>query len=145
MQQVAIDRGAGDPSRDGLGDGQIDTVKINSTNGQAITFTDDNGTVTVSGLGRDVTISNFEAGVDQLVINGQTQTVANGQTVAVTAENSNNTGGTSTASDGSHATGLALLGQAMASSFVTAGDGHGAAPIADQPSSHQPSLTQPHA
>jgi hypothetical protein len=58
---------------------------------------------------------------------------------------SNNTGGTSTASDGSHATGLALLGQAMASSFVTTGDGHGATPIADQPSSHQPSLTHPHA
>ena len=72
-------------------------------------------------------------------------TVANGQTVTVTAVNSNNTGGTSTASDGSHATGLALLGQAMASSFVTAGDGHGATPIADQPSSHQPLLTHPHA
>ena len=70
-------------------------------------------------------------------------TVANGQTV--TAENSNNTGGTSTASDGSHAAGLALLGQHMASSFVTTGDGHGATPIADQPSSHQPSLTHPHA
>ena len=100
--------------------------------------------VTVSGLASDVTISNFEAG-DQLFINGQTVTVADGQTVTVTAVNSNNTGGTSTASDGSHATGLALLGQAMASSFVTAGDGHGATPIADQPSSHQPLLTHPHA
>ena len=100
--------------------------------------------VTVSGLASDVTISNFEAG-DQLFINGQPVTVANGQTVTVTAANSNNTGGTSTASDGSHATGLALLGQAMASSFVTAGDGHGATPIADQPSSHQPLLTHPHA
>jgi hypothetical protein len=145
VQQVAIDLGAGDPSGDGLGDGQIDTVKINSTNGQAITFTDDNGTVKVLGLGRDVTISNFEAGVDQLVINGQTQTVANGQSVTVAAASSNNTGGTSTASDGSHAAGLALLGQAMASSFVTTGDGHGATPIADQPSSHQPLLTHPHA
>jgi hypothetical protein len=145
VQQVAIDLGAGDPSGDGLGDGQIDTVKINSTNGQAITFTDNNGTVTVSGLGSDVTISNFEAGVDQLVINGQPQKVANGQTVTVPAASTNNTGGTSTASDGSHAAGLALLGQAMASSFVTTGDGHGATPIADQPSSHQPLLTHPHA
>ena len=40
---------------------------------------------------------------------------------------------------------LALLGQSMASSFVTAGDGHGATPIADPPSSQQPLLTQPHA
>jgi hypothetical protein len=144
VQQVAIDLGAGDPI-DGQGDGQIDTVNINSTNGQAITFTDNNGTVTVSGLASDVTISNFEAGVDRLVIDGVPQTVHNGQTVTVSAVSSNNTGGTSTASDGSHATGLALLGQAMASSFVTTGDGHGATPIADQPSSHQPLLTHPHA
>ena len=37
-----------------------------------------------------------------------------------------NTGGTVTAADGAHAASLALLGQFMASSFVTAGDGHGA-------------------
>jgi RTX calcium-binding nonapeptide repeat (4 copies) len=133
VQQVAIDLGADD---------QVDTVNINSTN--AVTFTNDHGTVTVSGLGSDVTISNFGAN-DQLVINGELRTVANGQTGTVTAENSNNTGGASTASDGSHATGLALLGQAMASSFVTTGDGHGTTPTADQPSSHQPLLTHPHA
>jgi hypothetical protein len=40
----------------------------------------------------------------------------------------------------------ALLGQFMASSFVTNGDGHGAAPIADQsPAQQQPLLAQPHA
>jgi hypothetical protein len=32
----------------------------------------------------------------------------------------------------------------MASSFVAAGDGHGATPIADQPATQQPLLTQPH-
>ena len=53
LKQVTIDLGA---------DGQVDTVNINSTNGQAITFTDNNGVVTVSGLASDVTISNFEAG-----------------------------------------------------------------------------------
>jgi RTX calcium-binding nonapeptide repeat (4 copies) len=137
LKQVTIDLGADD---------QVDTVNINSTNGQAITFTEDNnGVVTVSGLANDLTISNFEDGVDQLEINGQIQPVAKGQTGTVTAVNSNNTGGTSTANDGSHATGLALLGQAMASSFVAAGDGHGGTPIADQPSSHQPLLTHPHA
>ena len=162
MKQVAIDLGSG---ADGRGDdGVADKVSINSTNGHAITATDKNGVVTVSGLASDVTISNFGAN-DQLFINNHLVTVANGQTV--TAENSrsssmqpkqspmanrhshrvnsNNTGGTSTASDGSHAAGLALLGQHMASSFVTTGDGHGATPIADQPSSHQPSLTHPHA
>jgi hypothetical protein len=138
VKQVAIDL-----VPDG-GDGQADTVNIFSTNGNAIRVTDNNGVVTASGLASDVTISNFAAD-DQLFINGQPVTVANGQTVTVTAASSNNTGGTSTASDGSHARSLALLGQAMASSFVTTGDGHGATPIADQPSSHQPLLTQPHA
>jgi hypothetical protein len=138
VKQVAIDLGAGD--------GQIDKVFINATNGQTVTFTDKDGVVTVSGLANDLTISNFETG-DQLFINGvqQNVTVADDQTGIVPAGNSNNTGDTSTASDGSHATRLALLGQAMGSSFVTADDGHGATPIADQPSSHQPLLTHPHA
>ena len=39
----------------------MDTVTINATNGHAITVTDNNGVVTVSGLASDVTISNFEA------------------------------------------------------------------------------------
>jgi Ca2+-binding RTX toxin-like protein len=39
----------------------------------------------------------------------------------------------------------ALLGQFMASTFVTAGDGHGATPIADPASSQPPLLAQPHA
>ncbi len=39
----------------------------------------------------------------------------------------------------------ALLGQFMASSFVTAGDGHGAAPIAEAAANPQPVLAQPHA
>ncbi|MEH2613050.1 calcium-binding protein [Bradyrhizobium sp. AZCC 1693] len=45
------------------------------------------------------------------------------------------------ATDGTSA---ALLSQFMASSFVSAGDGQGAAPIAD-PSTQQPLLAQPHA
>ena len=46
--------------------------------------------------------------------------------------------------DGSHAA-AALLGQFMASSFVSAGDGHGGMPIADPASSQPPLLAQPHA
>jgi hypothetical protein len=133
VKQVAIDLGGGTASG---GDGQVDTVDINGTSRGRITVTDKNGVVTVSGLASDVTISNFEANLDQLVINGQTVTVA--------SANSSNTGGTSSASDGSHATSLALLGQAMASSFVRAGEGHGATPIAEPPPSQQPMLAQPH-
>ncbi|MGC1693399.1 MAG: calcium-binding protein, partial [Pseudolabrys sp.] len=92
VKQVAIDLGAGTV---GGGDGQADTVSINATNGHEITVADNNGVVTVSGLASTVTIANFEEDVDHLVINGQSVTVA--------AVNSNNTAGTSTASDGSQA------------------------------------------
>ena len=138
VEQVAIDLGGGLP---GGGDGSVDKVFINATHGQAITVADNNGVVTVSGLTNTLTISNFEANLDQLFINNQPVTVANGQSVTVAAMNSNNTGGTSTASDGSHA--AALLGQFMASSFATAGDGHGATPVADQPPTHPPLLAPP--
>ena len=58
----------------------------------------------------------------------------------------NSTDSTVTPADGAQAASLALLGQFMASSFVTAGDGHGGTPLADPASSQQqPLLTQPHA
>jgi hypothetical protein len=142
VKQVAIDLGAVAGTAGG-GDGFADTVSINSTNGHAITVADHNGVVTVSGLASTVTISHFETNLDQLFINGQSVTVVDGHSVTVPAVNSNNTGGTSTANDGSHA--AALLGQFMASSLVTAGDSHSPTPIADPPSSQPPLLTQPHA
>ena len=91
---------------------------------------------------------------NQLSINGVTVTPINGLpftiggfTVADTDGVVTVSGGdnTSTASDGSHAANLALLGQHMASSFVAGGDGHGATPIANQSETQQPLLTQPHA
>jgi len=136
VKQVAIDLGGG-----AGGDGQVDKVFINATHGQAITVADNNGLVTVSGLTNTLTISNFEANLE-LFINNQPVTVADGQTVTVAAMNGNNSGHASTTSDGSHA--AALLGQFMASSFATAGDGHGATPVADQPPTQQPLLAQPH-
>ncbi|HVQ78425.1 MAG TPA: hypothetical protein VMS82_00480, partial [Pseudolabrys sp.] len=81
LKQFAIDLGADD---------QADAVKI-TTNGQ-FTVTDVNGVVTVSDRTSTVTIANFDEDTDHLVINGQPVTVA--------AATSNNTGGTSTASDG---------------------------------------------
>ena len=136
VKQVALDLGGG-----AGGDGQVDKVFINATHGQAITVADNNGLVTVSGLSNTLTISNFEANLE-LFINNQPVTVADGQTVTVAAMNGNNSGHASTTSDGSHA--AALLGQFMASSFATAGDGHGATPVADQPPTQQPLLAQPH-
>ena len=129
LKQFAIDLGTDD------GD-QVDRVNI-TTNGQ-FTVKNDKGVVTVSDLASTVRIANFDEGTDHLFINGQEFPV-------VAAASSTNTGGTSTASDGSHAANLALLGQHMASSFVAGGDGHGAAPIANQSETQQPLLTQPHA
>jgi hypothetical protein len=125
-KRFAIDLGADD------GD-QVDTVNI-ATNGQ-FTVKNVNGMVRVSDLASTVTIANFDEGTDHLFINGQEFPVA-------ASASSNNTSGTSTASD-AHA--AALLGQHMASSFVTDGDGHGATPIADTPANQQPLLAQPHA
>jgi Ca2+-binding RTX toxin-like protein len=147
VKQVALDLGGGDPDGSN-GDGVADTVSINTTPGDAIKVAEHNGVVTVSSLASTVTISNFEinpdgTNLDHLSINGVLFTVVKDQSVTVAAVNSNNTGGTSTASDGSHA--AALLGQFMASSLVTAGDSHSATPIADPPSSQPPLLTQPHA
>jgi Ca2+-binding RTX toxin-like protein len=136
VKQVAIDLGVGGGAVGG--DGTKDTVSIIAPNGLAST----------------VTISNFEVGTDQLSINGVTVTPINGLpftiggfTVADTDGVVTVSGGdnTSTASDGSHAANLALLGQHMASSFVAGGDGHGATPIANQSETQQPLLTQPHA
>jgi hypothetical protein len=59
--------------------------------------------------------------------------------------NSANTGGTLTGSEGLHAQSVALLAQYMASSFVTASNGHGATLITEPPANEQPSfLTHPH-
>jgi hypothetical protein len=127
LKQFAIDLGADDQA--------ADTVNI-ATNGQFTINTDVDGVIMVSDLTSTVTIANFDEGTDHLVINGQE--------FPVVAAASTNTGGTSMASDGSHAANLALLGQHMASSFVAGGDGHGATPIADQPATQHPLLTQPH-
>jgi Ca2+-binding RTX toxin-like protein len=143
VQQVAIDLGTGAP--DDTVNGVADTVNIISTNGQPIEVSDHKGVVTVTGPASTVTISNFETSRDHLVINNQTVTVTDGGTVTLGPVSSHSAGATSTATDGSHAAGLALLGQHMASTFVTAGDGHGGTPFADPPSSQQPSLTHPHA
>jgi Ca2+-binding RTX toxin-like protein len=91
------------------------------------------------GNGDDVLIGG--GGLDQLDGGPGNNTVIASATVATLT----NTGGAAAASDGAHAANLAVLGQFMASSFVTAGDAHGTTPITDQPSNQQPLLTQPHA
>jgi Ca2+-binding RTX toxin-like protein len=164
---------------------QADTVVINATSGDdAITVTNNNGVVTISGLAEEVTISDFEAN-DRIVINGLggddvieasglsgmllTANGGDGDDVLIGSHGNDvltggagddvliGNGGQDVLDGGSGANtvipgsniaapaGVALLGQFMASSFVTAGDGHSGTPIADPPSSQPPLLTQPHA
>ena len=66
VKQVAVDLGS-----NGAPDGQPDTVIINATNGDdAITITNNNGVVTVSGLATETTITNFDPTIDHIVVNG---------------------------------------------------------------------------
>jgi Ca2+-binding RTX toxin-like protein len=193
VKHVAIDLESTPGS--GVGDGQVDTIVINATNGSdAISITDVNGVVTVTGLANDVTITGFEA-TDRLVINGLGgDDVINGSALSANVQLIANGGdgadvliggaGSDTLTGGAGddvliggpgldildggsgnniqiqapvsrndvaniglppAAGAALLGQFMASSFVSAGEGHGATPIADPSASHPPQLALPHA
>ena len=133
--------------------GGDDVIEASGLTGMLLTANGDDGddvligsagndTLT-GGAGDDVLIGG--PGID--ILDGGTgdNILIQSLTVAPMAR-SNGTGDTPTVGDGSHATALALLGQAMASSFVTDGDGHGGMSLADPASSQQqPLLTQPHA
>ena len=66
------------------------------------------------------------------------------QTTLAYAENAAGAGGTLTVSDGRHAAAIALLGNYMAGSFVTAADGHGGTLVTEASQTGQPLLTRPH-
>ena len=76
------------------------------------------------------------------VIAAPTPLSNDGSSFSINFANSNQVA-TLTASDGSHSANVALLGQFIASSFVT--HGHAATPVSDQPATQQqPLLAQPH-
>ena len=65
------------------------------------------------------------------------------QTTLAYAANATDTGGTLTMTDGRHAAGIALLGNYIAGSFVTAADGHGGTLVTKAQTDQQPLLTHP--
>ena len=65
------------------------------------------------------------------------------QTTLAYAANASGTGGTLTVTDGRHAAAIALLGNYMAGSLVTAADGHGGTLISQAQTQQQPLLTHP--
>ncbi|MGY8667411.1 calcium-binding protein [Bradyrhizobium sp. UFLA05-109] len=85
--------------------------------------------------GNGIETLNGEAG-DDILIGGSVQNVLNGGPGANVVIPGGAAAPTARA---------ALIGQFMASSFVAAGDGHGAAPIADPAVAQQPQLAPPHA
>ncbi len=161
----------------GGADGAADTIVLNATGGDdVITVANNNGVITVGGLGEEVTITGFEAG-DRLVINGlggDDVITASGESLGMllTANGGDGDdvllgslgddtlaggagddvligGGGQDVLDGGPGSNVilqsALLGQAMASTFVTTGTGEGAAAMADAALTQQPLLAQPHA
>jgi Ca2+-binding RTX toxin-like protein len=115
------------------GFGGDDVIEASGLTGMLLTANGGDGDdVLVGSRGNDVL--NGEAGDDVLIGNGGIDVLAGGigNNVVINAAT------TAPAS-------VALLGQFMASSFVSASDGHGTMPIADPSSSQQPLLAQPHA
>jgi Peptidase A4 family len=124
------------------GTGRVaDFNTVTFTNARA-TATEPTGTITGSisdpaWQTEEITLVSKSGGV----IAAPTPLSNDGSSFSINFANSNQVA-TLTASDGSHA--VALLGQFMASSFVT--HGHAATPVSDQPATQQqPLLAQPHA
>jgi hypothetical protein len=65
------------------------------------------------------------------------------QTTLAYSQNATGTGGTLTVSDGHHAAAIALLGNYIAGSFVTAADGHGGTLVTEAQTQPQPLLAHP--
>ena len=160
----------------GGADNEADTIVLNATNGDdAIVVTNNNGVITVSGLGADVTITGFEAN-DRLVINGLggndvieasglsgmllTGDGGDGDDVLVGSPGNDTLlggagddvlvgGAGQDVLDGGPGSNVviqsAVLGQFMASSFAPVSQGPASTSMADPASNQPPLLAQPHA
>ena len=118
-------------------------VDLSGSSGAAVTFAGSSGTLQLDHPASfSGTISGF-AGQDQIDL---TSIAFSSNTTLGYLPNAGNLGGTLNVSDGVHHASLALLGQYMASSFVTASDGHGGTLISEgaQSSNQIVSLTLPH-
>jgi len=104
------------------------TLELAAANAEAVTFTGSTGTLILDGsasAGQAFsfagTVSGF-AGQDAIDLSG---IAFDAQTTLGYSPNSNNTGGTLSLTDGTQSAKIALLGNYMASSFVTESDAHG--------------------
>jgi len=138
--EITDPSGSAAPSTVIAGGGVVDIATPHSGN---VTFTGSSGTLV---LDQPATftgaVSGFGAqdGIDL-------SQIAFGANVTLGySENDSGTGGTLSVSDGTHAANIALLGNYMAASFVTAADGHGSTLVTEtSPQTGSSLLAQPHA
>jgi len=159
----------------GGADNQVDTVVLDATDGDDnVTVTNNNGVITVSGLGAEVIITGFEA-TDRLVINGLghddvvTAAGHSGMLLVANGDDGNDVligsagndtlaggpgndvlvgGGGLDGLDGGPGNNIVLqsvLGQFMASSFVESSQGLGSTTVTEAPAHQPPLLAQLHA
>jgi hypothetical protein len=124
------------------------TLELAAANAEAVTFTGSAGTLILDGSASagqafsfTGTVSGF-AGQDAIDLPG---IAFDAQTTLGYSLNSNNTGGTLSLTDATHSAKIALLGNYMASSFVTESDAHGGTMVVAEasPGGSQAVLTNP--
>ena len=104
------------------------TLELDFANAQAVTFTGATGTLILDGpksAGAAYSFAGTVAGLGSQDAIDLPGIAFDAQTTLGYSPNSNNTGGTLSLTDGVNSAKIALLGNYMASSFVTANDDHG--------------------
>jgi len=127
-------------------------VLSGATDGEVLEIaTPDSGNVTFAGasgklaLDQPATFTGAVAGLRAQNSIDLTQIAFGAAATLGYAANAGGTGGILSVSDGAHAASIALLGNYMASTFVTAADGHGGTLIAAAQPPDQALLTTPRA
>jgi hypothetical protein len=120
-------------------------LEFGSASSADVTFLDGTGTLLLDNAAASAsrfsgTITGFAPGTDHIDLGA-----INSATARLSfTENATDSGGVLSVSDGSHAANIALLGNYMAGSFVTASDGHGGTLISNDPlTAQQASLAHP--
>ena len=117
-------------------------LEINTRDSGNVTFTGTNGALW---LDQPSTFTGKVSGFGSQNVIDLSGIAFDAQTTLGYSPNSSNTGGTLSLSDGVHSAKIALLGNYMASSFVTASDNHGGTMVVAEASSSSPLANPQHA
>ena len=122
-----------------VGAGEI--LEIDMPDSGNVTFTGTSGTLA---LDQPASFTGAVAGFGAQNAIDLTQIAFGAATTLGYSTNGSGTGGALAVSDGTHAATIALLGNYMAGSLVTAADGHGGTLVTAAPTANTPLLTTPH-